>query len=214
MSGIDQKLTIPGRVVVFDYGEVLSTAQSEDDKASLLSTAGASGDEFWPAYWKHRDDLDAGAVTIAHYWQRVGSELGLPFDAVQLQRLWALDFRSWLSVDPGSIDILADLHAGGTRTALLSNAGRDYGSALRNAPFAAYLEQVFVSAEIGIVKPDPEIFRHIARELGIEPAQLVFVDNKKVNVEGAESVGGTGYHFVGAAELRSFLNSLAEGGTE
>jgi putative hydrolase of the HAD superfamily len=211
VSRTEQELNIPGRVVVFDYGEVLSMSQSEHDKAGILGTAGASGDTFWTAYWKHRDDLDHGTVTIPDYWARVGAEVGLEFGPAQVQRLWAIDFRSWISVEPGSIDILADLHAGGTRMALLSNAGFDYGDAFRRAPFARYFEQVFVSAELGMIKPDPEIYRHVARELGIEPSEMVFVDNKKVNVEGAESIGITGHHFVGVAGLRAFLTTLAEG---
>jgi putative hydrolase of the HAD superfamily len=211
VSRTEQQLSVPGRVVVFDYGEVLSMSQSEHDKAGILGTAGASGDTFWPAYWKHRDDLDRGTVTIPDYWGRVGAEVGLEFGPAQVQRLWAIDFRSWISVEPGSIDILADLHAGGTRMVLLSNAGFDYGDAFRRAPFARYFEQVFVSAEIGMIKPDPEIYRHVARELGIEPSGMVFVDNKKVNVEGAESIGITGHHFVGVPALRAFLTTLSEG---
>jgi putative hydrolase of the HAD superfamily len=207
-------LSIPGRVIVFDYGEVLSRSQSEPDKTEIVATAGASAAEFWAAYWKHRDDLDHGTVTIPDYWARVGDELGLEFGPAQVQRLWAVDFRSWISVEPGSIDVLADLSSGGTRLALLSNAGFDYGDAFRRAPFAQYFERVFVSAEVGMIKPDPEIYRHVGRELGIEPAEMVFIDNKKINVDGAASIGITGHVFTGVAPLRAFLASLAAGVAE
>lgn len=213
MSAAERKLNIPGRVVVFDYGEVLSMSPSEHDRLGILGTAGASADAFWPAYWRHRDALDHGTITIPEYWALIGTDLGLDFGPAQVQRLWAIDFRSWISVEPGSIDILHDLHAGGTRLALLSNAGFDFGDPFRRAPFARYFEQVFVSAELGLLKPDPEIYRHVARELGIEPAEMVFIDNKKANVEGAESIGVTGHQFVGVAELRAFLTTLSEGPT-
>jgi putative hydrolase of the HAD superfamily len=202
-------LSIPDRVVVFDYGEVLSMSQSEHDRLAILGTASAHADDFWPAYWRHRDDLDQGTLSIPDYWAAVGRDLGMEFAPAQVQRLWAIDFRSWISVEPGSIDVLHDLHEGGTRTALLSNAGFDFGEPFRRAPFARYFERVFVSAELGMIKPDPEIYRHVARELGIEPAAMVFVDNKKVNVDGAVSVGATGHVFTGVAELRAFLASLA-----
>jgi putative hydrolase of the HAD superfamily len=209
--GSERELNIPGRVVVFDYGEVLSMSPSEHDQAALLGVAEATAETFWPAYWRHRNDLDHGTVTIPDYWARIAADLGFTFGPAQVQRLWAADFRSWISVEPGSIDILADLFAGGTRMALLSNAGFDFGDAFRRAPFAQYFEQVFVSAELGLIKPDPEIYRHVARELGIEPTQMVFVDNKKVNVDGAESIGATGHHFTSVAGLRTFLETLSEG---
>lgn len=213
MSGTEQKLNIPGRVVVFDYGEVLSMSPSDLDRRAILDTAEAEDATFWPAYWAHRGELDHGLITIPEYWARIGADLGLEFGPAQLQRLWAVDFRSWISVEPGSIDILHDLHRGGTRMALLSNAGFDFGDPFRRAPFAVYFEQVFVSAELGLLKPDPQIYRHIARELGIDPSEMVFVDNKKENVEGAESIGVTGHHFTGVQGLRAFLETLSEGPT-
>ncbi|HWH98066.1 MAG TPA: HAD family phosphatase [Pseudolysinimonas sp.] len=210
MSRTETTLSIRDRVVVFDYGEVLSMSQSEHDKRGILGTAGAEAAAFWPTYWKHRDDLDHGTVSVADYWARVGADLGLEFGPAQVQRLWAVDFRSWISVEPGSIDILDDLHHGGTRMALLSNAGFDFGEPFRRAPFARYFEQIFVSAEVGLIKPDPAIYRHVAHCLGIEPSAMVFIDNKKVNVEGAESIGVTGHVFTGVQELRIFLTALAD----
>jgi putative hydrolase of the HAD superfamily len=210
VSRAETTLSIPGRVVVFDYGEVLSLSQSENDKQRIVATAGAEAKAFWPAYWRHRDDLDHGTVSIPEYWARVAADLDLGFGPAQVQQLWAVDFRSWISVEPGSIDILDDLHAGGTRIALLSNAGFDFGDPFRRAPFARYFEQIFVSAELGMIKPDPEIYRHVARELGIEPTQMVFIDNKKVNVDGAETIGVTGHVFTGVAGLRAFFTTLSE----
>ncbi|MBC8058675.1 MAG: HAD-IA family hydrolase [Rhizobiales bacterium] len=113
-------------------------------------------------------------------------------------------------LEAGSGKRLAELHAGGTRVALLSNAGFDFGDAFRRAPFARYFEQVFVSAELGMIKPDPEIYRHVARELGIDPTEMVFIDNKKVNVDGAESIGITGHVFTGVGDLRTFLTELSQ----
>lgn len=211
MSPAQQKLNIPGRVVVFDYGEVLSMSPSTADRDALVAAAGAEPDPFWAAYWRHRDELDHGLLAVPDYWARVADDLGLTFGPAQVQRLWAADFRSWISVEPGSIEIVHDLHAGGTRLALLSNAGFDFGDPFRRAPFGRYFERVFVSAELGLLKPDPEIYRHVARELGIEPADMVFVDNKVENVAGAESIGVTGHHFTGVERLRSFLTALSEG---
>lgn len=211
MSRLQHPLSLPGRVVVFDYGEVLSMSQSEHDKAALVDTARSEPEVFWPVYWRHRDDLDHGVVSVPDYWERVARDLGLEFGPAQLQQLWAVDFRSWISVEPGSIEVLDDLHAGGTRMALLSNAGFDFGDAFRRAPFARYFERVFVSAELGMIKPDPEIYRHVARELGIDPTAMVFIDNKKVNVEGAEQIGVTGHVFTGVDALRAFLIAESEG---
>jgi putative hydrolase of the HAD superfamily len=202
-------LSIPGRVVVFDYGEVISVSPSESDKAELVQLAGRSAEEFWPVYWRHRDELDHGILPIIDYWRRVASDLGADWSLSHIQRLWVADFRSWISVEPETVGVLEELHDGGTRMALLSNAGFDFGDPFRYTPFGTLFERVFVSAELGLLKPDPAIYRKVVDELGITPEQLVFIDNKPANVEGAVSIGAIGHHFTSVPELRAFLASLA-----
>ena len=202
-------ITIPGRVIVFDYGEVISRTPSDADRAAIVEAAGSDDATFWPVYWQHRDELDEGTLSITDYWHRVGSDLGTRFTPAQVSELWVRDIRGWLSVEPGTVELLDELHQGGTRMALLSNAGYDFGDPLRRAPYSQYFERVFVSAELGMLKPDPEVYRHVARELGIEFDDFVFIDNKAPNVEGAVALGATGHVFVGVGELRAFLEDLA-----
>jgi len=184
-------------------------SQSELDRQALLDIASAPGDNFWPSYWRHRDELDHGTLSIIEYWRRVAVDLGVEWSMAHIQLLWAADFRSWISVEPGTIDLLAELHDGGTRIAMLSNAGFDFGDPFRRAPFSVFFERVFVSAELGLLKPDPAVYFKVADELGITMEQMIFVDNKAVNVEAAVALGATGHHFIEVPPLRAFLTSLA-----
>jgi putative hydrolase of the HAD superfamily len=197
------------RVVVFDYGEVISRPPSDADRALLVTRAGVDAEPFWTAYWAHRDGLDQGTTTIAEYWTTVGAELGVEWSPIDVHELWAIDHRGWLSVDPGTLAVIHALAAGGTRLALLSNAGPDFGGWLRHGSFAPLFERVFVSGELQLVKPHAAIYEHVVHELGITPAELVFIDNKSENVEGAKAVGGDGHVFTDAAALESWLRSLA-----
>jgi putative hydrolase of the HAD superfamily len=199
------------RVVVFDYGEVISRAPTEADRALLVSRAGVDAEPFWTAYWAHREALDQGTASIAEYWRTVGSDLEVEWDPIDVHELWAIDHRGWLSVDPGTLAVLHALVAGGTRLALLSNAGPDFGGWLRHGSFAPLFERVFVSGELQLVKPHAAIYEHVIDELGITPAEFVFVDNKSENVEGAIAVGGSGHVFTDARSLEGWLRALASG---
>lgn len=202
-------ISIPGRVIVFDYGEVISRSPSEDDRAALVERAAVDAAGFWPAYWRRRDALDAGTLSITDYWRGVAAELGVSWSDPEIHQLWITDFRGWLSADNATLDILVDLRDGGTRMALLSNAGRDFSSYFRHSPLGALFEGVFVSGELGMVKPDAPIFRHVMDEIGIGPEQMVFIDNKEENVRGAEELGITGHVFTTPSDLRAFLEELA-----
>jgi putative hydrolase of the HAD superfamily len=206
-------ISLPGRTVIFDYGEVISFSQSAADRAVLERLAGVEADaaKFWQAYGAHRDGLDQGSPGVVAYWQAIADELGADWDQARVHELWVADFRSWLSVNPAVVEVLADLRAGGTRLALLSNAGRDYGSYFRHGPLGDFFDGCYVSGELGLLKPDAAIYRHVLDDLSVRPADAVFIDNKALNVAGAEAIGITGHVFTSAAALRSFLTALATG---
>lgn len=202
-------ITIPGRVVVFDYGEVISVTPTEADRAALVALAGGTADVFWPAYWRHRNALDQGTLSIQQYWRGIEGEIGENWDDARVHQLWLADFRSWLTVDHETLQVLLDLKAGGTRLALLSNAGRDFGSYFRHGSLGDLFERVFVSGELGTVKPSAEIFEHMLGELGVTAAEAVFIDNKEENVRGAEAVGIAGHVYTTSEDLRAYLQGLA-----
>jgi putative hydrolase of the HAD superfamily len=203
-------LHIRDRVVVFDYGEVISLTPSDEARAAIVAIAGVDADPFWASYWSHREDLDRGTISVPEYWALLAADTGAEWTASTVQRLWAADFTSWISVEPGTVDLIDELHAGGTRLAILSNAGFDFASPLRYSPMSRYFERVFVSAEMDDLKPDPSIYLEVTEALGITPDALVFIDNKEINTDAAAALGATVHHFVGVDGLRSFLTSLAQ----
>jgi HAD superfamily hydrolase (TIGR01509 family) len=73
---------------------------------------------------------------------------------------------------------------------LLSNSwgGRDYPLEQLREIFDA----IVISGEVGLRKPEPEIYRYTARKLDVPAEECVFIDDFSVNVEGAEAVGMTG----------------------
>jgi putative hydrolase of the HAD superfamily len=205
-------ISLPGRTVIFDYGGVISLPQAAADLDVIARLAGVSRDSepFWRAYYARRADLDQGSAGAVAYWRAIADEIGASWDDARVHELWAADFRSWLSINPGTIEVLADLRAGRTALALLSNAGPDYGSYMRNGPLGDFFAACYVSGELGLVKPQPEIYQHALDGLGIDAAEAVFIDDREVNVRGAQALGITGHLFTGVTALRAFLKSLSD----
>jgi putative hydrolase of the HAD superfamily len=202
-------LSLASRTLIVDYGEVISLPQSPDDREVIRALAGVDCEPFWAAYYTHRNGLDQGTAGVCAYWQAIADEVGASWDDARVHELWAADMRSWMRINPGTIEVLADLKAGGTRLALLSNAGADYGSYFRHGPLGDYFEACYVSGELNMLKPNPDIFRHVLADLGISAAEAVFTDNSESNVRGAQALGITGHVFSDPGSLRAFLMSLA-----
>ena len=203
-------LTLTNRVVVFDYGEVISRGPNSRTRAELIELAGVPEAQFFESYEAHRDDLDRGIISVREYWKLIEADLGTSWSESRIHELWVADFTGWISVEPGTFDVIADLHAGGTRVALLSNAGFDFGSPFRFSPMARFFERMFVSAEMLMLKPEAEIYLEVVAELGITPAQMIFIDNKQMNVDGAAALGIAGHHFVTPEGLRAYLETLQD----
>ena len=203
-------ISLPGRTVIFDYGEVISLSPSAADRAVITSLAGVSPDSepFWRSYFAHRDGLDQGSAGVVAYWRAIAGDLGVSWDDARVHELWAADLRSWLSINPGTIEVLAGLKAGRTRLALLSNAGPDFGSYFRGGPLGDFFVACYVSGELNLLKPHPEIYQHVLDDLGISAAEAVFIDNREANVHGAEMLGITSHVFTDVPALRAFLASL------
>jgi putative hydrolase of the HAD superfamily len=204
-------LSLPGLTAIFDYGEVISLTPSRADRAVIARLAGVSDGDgpFWAAYFAHRDALDQGTAGVAAYWRAIAADTGASWDEARMHELWAADVRSWLSINPATVDVLADLRAGGTPLALLSNAGADFASFLRHGPLGDLFSACYVSGELGLLKPHAEIYQHVLDDLGILPAEAIFIDNRASNVAGAEALGIAGHVFTDASRLRTFLESLA-----
>jgi len=61
------------------------------------------------------------------------------------------------------------------------------------------------SFQLGIAKPDPEIYRHTLAKLGTRPEETLFIDDKLENIEAARALGMKAIQFFSVEELRADL---------
>ena len=110
---------------------------------------------------------------------------------------------------PGSEGVVRDLASAGVRVLGLSNwSAETYHLAVPAAPAIGLLEDVLVSGEVGIAKPDPRIFALLAERFGLDVGRTVFIDDSPVNVVAARSAGYVAVLFTDADTLRRDLHAL------
>ncbi|MBL8656295.1 MAG: HAD-IA family hydrolase [Altererythrobacter sp.] len=107
---------------------------------------------------------------------------------------------------PGSLEIVRALHGRGVPLYAITNFGAEFWAAFRpTAPIFDLFQDIVVSGEEKLVKPDPAIFALAARRFGHEPAAMLFIDDNAANVAAARASGWHGHHFRDAALLRAEL---------
>jgi putative hydrolase of the HAD superfamily len=128
--------------------------------------------------------LETGGLADADFERRFGELLGVADHEGLITRMFA-----GLEPEPTMLAAVAAARAAGVRTGLISNS---WGLGIYDRLDSTELFDVAViSGEVGLHKPQPEIYLLACERLGVEPAAAVFVDDLRENCAGAEAVGMT-----------------------
>lgn len=178
------------RTLILDYGGVLVYPQTPQAMRGLATLAQAAPEAFAASYWKYRMDYDRHGQSD-DYWRRVLESCAAGADhRTVVGQLIEADARSWMVYRKETWEIAAAFRATGGRTALLSNAA---GDILRYLDAEHSLSQRFdvavISGDVGLVKPDPAIYRLCLERLGANADSSLFVDDRQDNLNGAAQVG-------------------------
>ncbi len=194
--------------LLVDYGGVLTTNVWDSFRA-FCEAEGIDRDEVKKAFRANPEAiallrrLEAGELD-----EETFSPLFGPIIGVREERYEGLVDRLFSGMQPehAMIEALPRARAAGLKTGLISNSW-GHGRYDRDS-FARLFDAVVISGEVGLYKPQPEIFRLGAERVGLDPAQCVFVDDLVENCEGAEAVGMTAVLHRGADGTLERLEDL------
>jgi putative hydrolase of the HAD superfamily len=164
--------------VILDFGGVLGLPQDPERAATMASLCGLPMEKFRPLYERDRLELDRGALAAEQYWGRILQEAGV-------------------------VDWSGELRGAGYRTAILSNMPTDKLSFMRASGTMGWIgefEAAIFSCDVGLVKPEPAIYRLCLEKLKAAPGECVFLDDYSINVEGARAAGINALLFRSAEE--------------
>jgi HAD superfamily hydrolase (TIGR01509 family) len=196
------------RAVYFDLGGVIVRTGDREPRAKLAERLGMSYEELAKAVFENESSRRAslGAVSPQEHWADVIQRLGLPPSEADSVRQ---EFFAGDTLDLDLINFLRSLRPK-YRTGLLSNAWSDMREYLVSQKIDDAFDQLIISAEVGIMKPDARIYQLALEKLGVAPAEAVFVDDFAVNIEGARAVGMYAIQFTRLdqtlEELKKLLN--------
>ena len=94
-----------------------------------------------------------------------------------------------------TIELVNELKARGYKLYVLSNMSKEYIDYLRTFPVFDNFDEQIVSCEVGIGKPDRRIYEYLLSHCELDPSETIFIDDRKDNVDAAEEVGITPFHF-------------------
>jgi 2-haloacid dehalogenase len=194
--------------IVFDLGGVLVDWNPRYLYAPLFGADRAAMEDFLARVcapeWNL--ELDAGKP----FDQAVAERQRAFPEFAELIALWRDGWPQMLrEAIAGSVDILAQLRARGHRLIALTNwSAETFPVARARFEFLDWFEDIVVSGDVKLVKPDPRIFALALERNGLEPARTLFIDDVPDNVRAAQALGMTGVRFEGPQRLRAELKRL------
>jgi putative hydrolase of the HAD superfamily len=195
--------------VLFDLDDTL-----HDDTTAYRSAARAVAETIAPEHGIDPSALaDAYEAEAMRFWSSLTSEhLAHPIED-ERERMWLAALRAVgiddhelartaadayvrarsgaLTLAPGSLDVLTALRERGCKLGLVTNGfAATHHDKIDRLGLRERMDAFFLADEVGMVKPDPELFRHACRVLGSEPARSAMVGDRYArDVVGAHEAG-------------------------
>jgi len=175
--------------------DVFDTAISIDQasyNAALAEQAAVDPDAFGAAFRRWAVPVMDGSTSIRQALAEVLAACGVATDEGLLDRLVAadrdlVDERAVLHDDV--VPFLESLRELGVRTAFVSNCAENTRPLLDRLGLTALVDELVLSCEVRVVKPDPAIFEVAVERLGVRPGESLFVDDQLAFCRAAEAAG-------------------------
>ena len=195
------------QAIIFDFGGVLVRTEDRKPRTVLAERLGMTYDELSALIFDSPSAIQAmrGEISALEHWEELRKSLDLDAEGIEWlsTEFWAGD-----TLDENLVDFLRGLRPRYT-TVLLSNAWDDLRPMIEEEwMIDDAFDLLVISAEIGLVKPDLEIYQWVIAELGVEASQAVLIDDFIRNIEGANAAGMRAIHFQSPNQALQELRSL------
>ena len=142
-----------------------------------------------PKFW---EDYDRGVRSVYEVAEAVAEYRNCDIATAKANMLLAVEYQEEVAPTANLVEELKDR---GYNLYVLSNMSREYIDFLRKLPVFRYFDKQIISCEEQLVKPEREIYELLLSRYGLNPAETIFVDDRKENVEAAAELGIVSFYF-------------------
>jgi putative hydrolase of the HAD superfamily len=183
------------QAVIFDLWRTL-VPLTKDHKAAAMTATAAALNEDTPEFradWA-RTRIDRETTALPDYLAGLRTARRASWSPAQIEQAMAArlaaHYQAFAGLRPGTRETLRELRERGARLGLVSNCSSDVRTMLDRADLLPLFDTVTLSAEVGLMKPDPRIFRHAMDALGVTEGYYVG-DGDDGELAGARRAGLT-----------------------
>lgn len=190
------------KVILFDLGRVLVDFDHKRAAERISSFCPKSPVEIYNLFFESPATVafEAGKISPEDFYIQVKQMLDLKLSYDSFIPIWNDIF--FLTPKNRSIFRLVNILRAGYKTALLSNINTlHYEYLKKRFPVFGVFDKIFLSFELGLIKPDKEIYNLVIRQLKVCPQEIFYTDDRADLVESAKTSGIRGCVFSSLEQL-------------
>ena len=191
------------KAIVFDYGGVVGTEVMPFIYERMARKAKLPIEEVKTEYYKFKQAIQKGEMSMSMFYLRLGKNLNI--DPNELEEIWITTINEKVGTNKDVVEIVRLLKNGGYKIALCTNNMMPFVELHNKRGDFNIFPIKIISCEIGMRKPDKEIYEYALKQLNVKAEECIFIDNKFENMEAAKNVGMNGILFKDARQLREEL---------
>lgn len=189
MAVLEEKSVVRYKAVLFDWGGVLSVGGTPDELSERVALLlNKTQQETKALLSPLLDSLKRGKMTVEEYWRALEMELSREI-ATTDRDIWAP--IASLRPQEELAAFTKELQSYGYVTGILSNVFPNTAADIRAAGWYDLYDPVLLSCDLGMAKPDREIYEHAVGRLGLPAEAIIFVDDQERCLEPARQLGMT-----------------------
>ena len=183
-------------LVLFDMNDVLCRYDRARRIAGLAALTGREPETIETAIWRsgYEDSADAGTLGADDYLRGFGERIEYPLKLSD----WIATLKASITPLPRILALAPEVKRVASVSVLTNNnllLAREI-AAIFPAMSVIFGSTFHVSAEFGVRKPNPEVYRRCVARLGISASRTLFIDDSSSNVAGAEAAGLLTHQYV------------------
>jgi glucose-1-phosphatase len=195
------------RALIWDLGGVILRTEDRTVRSQLAGRLGLTYDDLDRLIFQSQSSKLAtvGMIDATGHWESVCKTLNLPVEEIPTLQA---SFFGGDQIDNSLVDTIGSFRPR-YRTGLLSNAWSDLRKYIENDwHISGVFDDIIISAEVGLAKPDRRIYQLAIDRLGVAPDEAVFIDDVLENVEGARAAGLSAIQFKDPPQVQTDLGKL------
>lgn len=189
------------RAVIFDMGGVLLLNRIEEVLQRVAEVLKIDAEAFREFQLEYHERIIRGRLSVREFVGMADERFGLEMGPDRILQLWKKSYLEVMLINKALLETAERIRERGYKTGMISNLSDLHAQINRERGLLEPFDVCILSCEVGLIKPQKEIFQLAVQKLGLRPEECVFIDDREKYLSVPRDMGFRVIHYKGNKEL-------------